>query len=413
MNDEQLETLGAEARRVQDAALATRPLPPLVLQRPSSRPVWVSVAVAAAIGAAVVTGLQSRLPDHAPEQVASSTSPSSSPSSSPAQSSSSPPSLPSWVSPEPGARVTTTSTAWVALDAGAVSLLGQVPGTAGPAPVLDVGAWRVEPQPGARAVVRWDPAQLAFAVDVAEGDVRVRGAGIVGERTLHAGEQLTLSPREQPSSVSASSSSASSASSGPRAAQVAHNARPAAEPVDAVAPAEAVEVVEVEPVEPVAPTAVTTTWQELARANRYTDAVAAARREGLEAIFANASAEDLQLLGDSARFSLDVELASSSFTSVRRRFVGTLLGARACFYLARIASDARRDDAEAAALLREYLDAAPNDVLSQEASGRLVEVLERSGRRAEARDAAAVYLRRWPQGPHAELCRSVDRGAPR
>jgi hypothetical protein len=374
MNDEQLEQLGAEARRAQDAALATRPLPPLILQRPSPRPVRMPLVVVGAVSAAVVLWLRPVAPGSTPvvEAVAAA------------------PTVPSWIKPEPGARVTATSAAWVSLDAGSVLLLGSADAS-GPAPVLDVGAWRIEAQPGARALVRWDPAQLALAVEVSDGDVRVRGAGVVGERVLRAGEQLALSPREAPPVTS----TVVSVASVPRAA-------PNVAPVAPVAPVEVVE-----PLEP-APIAVTMTWQELARAHHYTDALSAARREGIGTIQSGADAEDLQLLGDSARFSLDVDLSTSTFTAMRRRFAGTLQGARANFYLARIASDARRDDAQAALLLRVYLDAAPDDVLSQEASGRLVEVLARSGRRAEARDAADVYLRRWPAGPHAELCRSMS-----
>jgi hypothetical protein len=153
--------------------------------------------------------------------------------------------------------------------------------------------------------------------------------------------------------------------------------------------------------------AIAPTWQDLARQNRHTQAVAAARVVGIAGLLETASAADLLLLGTSARFAADTETSTRAFSATRERFPDTVEAARAAFFLARIASDVKQDDDDAVRLLRAYLEALPADVYRQEATGRLVEALVHSGHRADAVAPARTYLALYPGGPHAELCRSI------
>jgi outer membrane protein assembly factor BamD (BamD/ComL family) len=63
---------------------------------------------------------------------------------------------------------------------------------------------------------------------------------------------------------------------------------------------------------------------------------------------------------------------------------------------------------EALVWFKIYMDERPGGALSREAEGRIVEALQRSGNRLGAREAAKRYLARYPDGPHAELARSLS-----
>ena len=53
------------------------------------------------------------------------------------------------------------------------------------------------------------------------------------------------------------------------------------------------------------------------------------------------------------------------------------------------------------------LDLVTEQRLAREAAGRLVEAYHQSGDNDRARKAAEQYLRRYPNGPHTALARSV------
>jgi TolA-binding protein len=86
----------------------------------------------------------------------------------------------------------------------------------------------------------------------------------------------------------------------------------------------------------------------------------------------------------------------------RERFPGTADAAQAAFLLGRSAAPA-----VAARWFDEYLREAPGGPFAREAAGRLVESHSRAGNHAAARQAASVYLQRYPNGPHAAFARSI------
>lgn len=384
MNDDILLSLGDEARRAQDAALALRPLPPLVVERAGRARMWPGVVVAGAAGFALCAVLVVTLVpvDRSGDQAARTATA---------------PALPAWVTPSSGARVSTTSDGALSLEEGALSLAMPDVAGASPTSVVHAGPYVVELAPGARALVRWDAAQLALAVNVEAGDARARGPGIEGVRVVDAGHPLDVKPR-----VAEATTSSPPPVPPPDKRRKAPEA--AAPVVDTAVVDAGPEVVvdEDEPAPAIAPT-----WQDLARQNRHTQAVAAARVVGIAGLLETASAADLLLLGTSARFAADTETSTRAFSATRERFPDTVEAARAAFFLARIASDVKQDDDDAVRLLRAYLEALPADVYRQEATGRLVEALVHSGHRADAVAPARTYLALYPGGPHAELCRSI------
>ncbi len=107
-------------------------------------------------------------------------------------------------------------------------------------------------------------------------------------------------------------------------------------------------------------------------------------------------------LSETARLGNRPARARQALLALRDRFPGDAQASTAAFYLGRMAGDR-----EAAQWFRTYLREAPGGALRREASGRLLEVLSRSGDTAAAADAARSYLKQYPHGPHAPLAARV------
>ena len=96
-----------------------------------------------------------------------------------------------------------------------------------------------------------------------------------------------------------------------------------------------------------------------------------------------------------------------ALVTCRRRFPGSERAAVAAYELGRSSSPS-----EASSWFGHlYLGEQPGGALAREASGRLVEARASAGDDRGAREAAARYLARYPNGPHAQLARQVLAGA--
>ncbi|MGK3997557.1 FecR domain-containing protein [Sorangium sp. So ce1024] len=148
-------------------------------------------------------------------------------------------------------------------------------------------------------------------------------------------------------------------------------------------------------------------WRALALDARYKDALAAAEREGFDALCAAVSAGDLHALGDVARLGGSTARAVQAFTALRGRFPGSPEAASAAFLLGRIAQDQGDDLAGAARWFTLYLTEHPGGAFAADAAGRLVEAEDRRGDEASARRAAERYLAAHPSGSHAAYARRL------
>jgi TolA-binding protein len=148
-------------------------------------------------------------------------------------------------------------------------------------------------------------------------------------------------------------------------------------------------------------------WKELAEHRQYGEALAAAEAAGFEASCRAASASDLVLLGNAARFAGSGARAEQAFRLVRSRFAGTAQASMAAFHLGRIAYDQVGDRRQAAEWFQSYLREAPGGPFAREAAGRLLEAQRALGDRNAARAAARTYLQKYPSGPHAALAHEV------
>jgi transmembrane sensor len=243
--------------------------------------------------------------------------------------------------------------------------------------------------------VGWEPAREEFLLTLRQGSVTVSGPVIGSNRVVVASETLRVSCKHGELRLSRATAAAPSA---PVSVSPPH-------PIAELTPPPASSAPELR-----APRAPSLGHLEqlrtLARASEYSRAVAVAEAAGFAELCRSASEDDLLLLGDAARLALRPARAEEAYRAVRARFSGKS-AARAGFMLGRLAFDGRGDYATAGRYFALSLLEEPSGPFSREAAGRLIESLERSGDSAGTRAAAARYLERFPDGPHATLARTL------
>jgi transmembrane sensor len=274
-------------------------------------------------------------------------------------------------------------------------------------------AWKVVAGPFTVAVtgtvfdVNWDPNSEQLAVSVARGSVVVRDPAAGTEQVVHTAETLHTSSAGHRFELTAAGVGSAALLPAPMAADAAEPAAPEASAtlahdVASAAPEEAVEAPAPKDESPK-----TSQWREYAKRGALREAFASADAAGFAASCALATPADLLLLGDGARLSGKPDRAIEALLALRRRFPGDPRRAAAAFALGKVAFDQRGAYEQAAEWFSTSLREQPNGVLAREASGRLIEALRRADDSAGARRAARDYLAKYPEGPHADLARSV------
>ncbi len=234
---------------------------------------------------------------------------------------------------------------------------------------------------GTQFDVSWEPDQAKLDVHVTRGSVRVTGAS-TSPRDVHTGETYTLENREAERSDSRRSLSG------------AWGAEPPISTESGSAQT--------------SPTASSLgRWRELAAKGRYSDAFDLLQRSGIDEVIATSSPQDLMTLADTARFTAHADIAQKSLVALRHRFPKDTRVSRAAFDLGRLAFDQQHDYTAAATWFATCLTEDPNGPLDREAAGRLVEARHHASDIGGARSAASDYLRRYPDGPHAPLAKSI------
>lgn len=146
-------------------------------------------------------------------------------------------------------------------------------------------------------------------------------------------------------------------------------------------------------------------WQKLIEQGDYEGALSSLTSDQIGQAIERSDLGELVKLAATARRVGDPR-AKRLYRGIRSRFPQSDAAAQAAFILARIDF---HDGSfrEAAVWLETYVRERPKGRFAREASGRLIEAYRRGGNEKGARVAAKRYLARYPDGPHAELARSV------
>jgi TolA-binding protein len=260
---------------------------------------------------------------------------------------------------------------------------------------------------GTRFDLRWDSASQRFSITVQEGSVGVAGSIVGAERAVRAGETLVASVAEsrfdlingaQRLAVQAGEAAAAPPIDGPAFGDPGAAPAPSAQATPSGTEPSSVEA----PGKDAAGG-----WRDLAKQGDLRPAFAAADAHGFQSVCDSATPAELLLLGDAARVSGRADRATEALFTLRRRFPRDPRRAAAAFALGKVAFDQRHAYAQAAEWFSTCVREQPNGPLVREAWGRQIEALRNSGDGAGAQRTAREYLTRYPDGPHADIARSV------
>jgi transmembrane sensor len=283
-------------------------------------------------------------------------------------------------------------------------------------------AWKVVAGPftirvtGTVFDVSWDATSQQLAVTVDRGSVSVRDASTGLEQAVRASETLHASAYEHEHRLTVAPSAASSSAQAEPTSSGDHPASPDAPDgsLTDAGPAETRDPTIAPPAKnaeifPGRAPAAGDEWRAFAKRGALREAFASADAAGFTQTCAGASPSELLILGDGARLSGSSARAEEALLTLRRRYPTDPRRAAAAFSLGKVAFDQRGAYEQAAAWFSTSLREQPGGPLAREAAGRLIEALRRADDSAGARRAARDYLDKYPEGPHADLARSVLR----
>jgi len=264
--------------------------------------------------------------------------------------------------------------------------------------------WQVQAGPfavlvqGTRFDLEWSPEESALLLEMTEGIVSVVGPGIEGARLVKGGQTFRAVAEPRGWRIESADNGRAAVRSAPTVVDTPEPSTAAQTPTLGEAPTTS---------SPNEPKLAKPSWHELAAAGQYAESLQAARKYGLQRICGSGSAGELAKLAQVARLAGDAEAARTALRSVRERFAGTPEAAMATFDLGRLVFDSSGRFLEAAHWFKDYLREFPHGKLAREATGRLIEALDRGGDHSGAREVANEYLLKYPTGPHAGLARRL------
>jgi transmembrane sensor len=275
-------------------------------------------------------------------------------------------------------------------------------------------AWRLIAGPfavrvtGTRFDLRWDTASQQFSISVREGSVGVAGSIVGAERPVRAGETLVASVAERRFDLIGSEAHAALSLSADAPAVPVTDGPAFGEPSPLPRSSASATAATPDLVTPEAPGKdVAGGWRELVKKGDLRQAFAAADARGFQSVCDSATPAELLVLGDAARVSGRADRATEALFTLRRRYPRDPRRAAAAFALGKVAFDQRHAYAQAAEWFSTCVREQPGGPLVREALGRQVEALRNGGDAAGAQRVAREYLSRYPDGPHADIARSL------
>jgi TolA-binding protein len=271
--------------------------------------------------------------------------------------------------------------------------------------------WRIDAGPfvinvhGTVFTAAWNQASGRLDVRMERGLVSVEGPMTGGPIAIHAGQRLTVVPRQSrvvlgglddgDDEIAADETPAASTPPAPTPP----GERPAPPPAPAA-------LALARPAARTARSARTWTWGAALAAGDFAAIVDDAERD-LRRALGKSSSDDLAALADAARYRRRDDLAREALTAQRRRFPDSSRAADAAFFLGRIDENDGGGLVHALRWYDRYLDEAPNGSYVAEALGRKMVALRELYGGAKARDVADEYVRRFPRGSYAGAARAL------
>lgn len=263
--------------------------------------------------------------------------------------------------------------------------------------------WRIDAGPfvinvhGTVFTAAWNAASGRLDVRLERGLVSVEGPMAGGPIAIHAGQRLTVVPRQSRVVL-----------------------RGLYDRDDEAVAVETAPPPSERPAPPPAPTAVGTgrpalrptrgarmststspaSWSAALAAGEFAAIVDDAERD-LPRALASSSSNDLAALSDAARYRRRDDLARKALTAQRRRFPDSPRAADAAFFLGRLDENDGGGLVHALRWYDRYLDEAPSGSYAAEALGRKMVALRELYGGAAARGVADEYVRRFPRGSYA------------
>ncbi len=279
--------------------------------------------------------------------------------------------------------------------------------------------WRVDAGPfevlvtGTAFSVYWSGEEQLFELEMSEGSVTVHGPVLNGGNALRRGQSLRVSVPESTALVYAAgglpergASDSWVETAGAPAETGAATAETQAETAETAPIGKADESREQRPAavtEKPSSESERGNWKALAEEGRYEEALRAAEAVGFATLCKRLGPADLLRLAEAARFAGRAARAEQALVMLRERFARSRHAAIAAYTLGRTAFDQQAAYGKAARWFETYIEEQPSGPLAREALGRLMEARQRAGLKQKARAAASDYLRRYPQGPHADI----------
>ncbi len=269
--------------------------------------------------------------------------------------------------------------------------------------------WRIDAGPfvihvhGTVFTAAWNEADGRLDVRLERGLVSVEGPLGGGPIALHAGQRLTVVPRQSRVLLrglddrddDVGSAEAPALPAEPPRTPAVSLERPAPPPVSG-APARAA----------ARPARNGRAWSAALAAGDFAAIVDDAERD-LPLALRSSSSDDLAALADAARYRRRDDLAERALAAQRRRFPSSSRAADAAFFLGRIDENDGGGLVHALGWYDRYLDEAPNGSYVAEALGRKMVALRQLYGSAAARGVADEYVRRFPRGSYAGAARAL------
>ncbi|MEW5742728.1 MAG: FecR domain-containing protein [Myxococcota bacterium] len=248
---------------------------------------------------------------------------------------------------------------------------------------------------GTKFELRWNPETGGLEVEMDEGIVEVDGPGLSKQRvtTRQKLEAFSNPPR------------ASLYLETPPAVADASPARQTEPPSVRVLPKER----STPSAAPEKPKAQGPSWRYLAEKGDAAGAMRAAEDAGFSWLIHSLPKADVLLLGDTARKAKQIAYAREAWLQVRERFPGTEASVGAAIRLGDLAANVEHNDAQAVKWFALAVKEAPNADTAPDAMGRWLDVLVRAKRMSEAKQVAADYVKRFPNGDKLAEARALLR----